>query len=264
MQQASVGFHCPECAASGVQREYRGLSSLRSVPVVTQVLIGINVVAYVAMIATRSVEPFSDWGKLIARAYGDMGLFADGALLGPAVPSEPWRLLTSGFLHSNEIPGGILHIGLNMWALWIFGRMLEPALGRVGFVVLYLTALFGGSLGVVIQDPTALTIGASGAVYGLLATLVVVAVSRGIDLMRSGIAATVGFWLLWTFAMPGISIGGHIGGLVAGGLAAAVMVLAPRHLGDKGPQIAVGITAALGVAFAVAGYLVMASEYPSF
>lgn len=261
MNQASVGFHCPECARAGRQRVYQGAASWTTQPIVTQVLIAVNVLAFVGMLATRSLDPFTAGGQIIAIQRGDFGFFADGALFGPFVPEEPWRLITGGFLHSNDIPFGFVHLGMNMYFIWILGQMMERALGRAGFVALYLAALTGGSLGVVLLDPNAVTVGASGAAYGLMGAAIVVARDRNIDLMRSGLVTTLGINLLLTFSIPGISIGGHLGGLVAGGLAGLILVEGRKRLGPSAGPITVALTGALAVALLLIAYVVMVGEY---
>jgi membrane associated rhomboid family serine protease len=214
MHQASVGFHCPECAKAGKQKVYQGIGSLTARPLVTQVLIGINVLAFIAMLATS----------------GDDWVFVRGALWGPAIPTEPWRLVTGGFLHSNDIPFGFIHIGMNMYFVWVLGQLIERSLGPVRYLALYAAALLGGSLGVVLLDPDSVTVGASGAAYGLMGAAFLVGRERGIDLMRSGLMTTLVINLVITFSVPGISIGGHIGGLVAGGLAGLVLVEVPKRI----------------------------------
>jgi len=138
-------------------------------------------------------------------------------------PHGWYRLITSGFLHF-----GIVHIGLNMFFLWVLGPMLEPALGRVRFILLYIAALLGGSLGVILLDKGGISAGASGAVFGLLAAAAIGQWRRGINPLTTGIGATLLMNLVITFAIPGISIGGHIGGIVAGSICGWVM-LAPAY-----------------------------------
>jgi membrane associated rhomboid family serine protease len=261
MHQASVGFHCPECAQQGAQKEFRGVASLRARPLVTQVLIGVNVAVYVLTLLTLNVRPFSDGGRFLNAIFGDGGLTADGVLLGGLVPDEPWRLVTSGFLHSDAIPFGFLHIGLNMWVLWILGQFLEPALGRARFLALYVAALMGGALGVVLLSPDARTVGASGAIYGLMGGALLVARERNIDLMRSGLVTTLGLNLVLTFGIPGISIGGHLGGLVLGALAGVILTYGPARLGEKGDLMAAGLTVGLGLVVAVVAFAYMAARY---
>ncbi len=258
MNQASVGFHCPECARSGRQKVYQGAASWTTRPIATQVLIAINVAVYAVQLITRTMQPFTEGGR---RFFTDVGLYADGSMYGPAVPDEPWRLLTVGFLHSYDLPFGFIHLGLNAYGIYIFGRMLEPALGRTRFVVLYLAATLGGSLGAALVESDAVGVGASGGVYGLLGALLVVARSRGIDLRSSGLLTTLGIWVAFTFIAP-VSIGGHIGGLVLGGLGALVITEAPARLGKTGERLATPAVAVLGLASAVVAYLVLVAEYP--
>jgi len=230
MHQASVGFHCPECARKGGQKEFRGVASLRTKPLATKVLIAVNLVIFVLTLVTINVRPFSEGGRILYSSVGEGGLSGDGELLGGLVPDEPWRLVTSGFLHADTLPFGLLHVGLNMWVLWVLGQFVEPALGRVRFLALYVTALLGGALGVVLLSPDARTVGASGAIYGLMGGAIFVARERGIDLMRSGLVTTLGLNLLLTITIPGISIGGHLGGLVGGALAGVVLTEVPKRV----------------------------------
>ena len=133
----------------------------------------------------------------------DLGLSAV-----PLRNGEWYRLITSGFTHA-----GLLHLGLNMWFVWVLGQMLERALGPVRFTLLYFAALLAGSAGALIADPFALTVGASGAAFGLLGAMVVGMRQRGMSVLRSNIGMLLILNLVLTFAIPGIAIGGHIGGL---------------------------------------------------
>jgi membrane associated rhomboid family serine protease len=147
---------------------------------------------------------------------------------GEVIITEPngwYRLLTSGFMHF-----GVLHIAFNMYFLYVLGGMLEPALGRVRFTLLYLASLLGGSLGVVLLGGTGITAGASGAVFGLLGAATIGLVRRGVNPFSTGLGATLVLNLVITFAIPGISIGGHVGGLIAGSICGFVM-LAPAYKG---------------------------------
>lgn len=262
MHQASVGFHCPECTKRSGQREYRGVDALRLRPLATQVLIGLNLVIFALTLATIGVRPSSEGGRFLYERLGDGGLSGEGQLLGFLVPDEPWRLVTSGFLHANALPFGLMHVGLNMWVLWVLGRFLEPSLGRARFLALYGASLLGGSLGVVLLSPEARTVGASGAIYGLMGGAILVARERNIDLMRSGLVTTLGLNLLLTISIPGISIGGHLGGLVGGALAGVALTVIPKRMGaKKGDLVAAAAALALGLAFALVAYLLMSSKY---
>lgn len=260
MRQASVGFHCPDCAQKGKQKVLQGPRAWMTRPIVTQVLIGMSILAYVGMIATSSVEPFTAGGRALLPAPGRQGIFADGGLNGQLVPEEPWRLVTNGFLHA-PFPFGLIHIGLNMLALWRIGQMLEPALGRVRFAALYAAGLAGGSLGVVLLDPVRLTIGASGAVFGLMGGAVMVARARNIDLWQSGLIQTIGINLLLTFTIPFISVGGHVGGLVGGLVGGAILTSGGRNIPARGAAAPAAVTGAVAVAALVVAYVLMVGEY---
>ncbi len=142
-----------------------------------------------------------------------------------AEPDQWYRLISSGFLHF-----GILHLLLNMYLLFLLGNMLEPAIGRVRFALVYFASLLAGSAGALLLQPHGLHGGASGAVFGLMGALFVGYRQRGVNPLTTGIGMTLVLNLLITFAIPGISIGGHLGGVIGGALCAFV-VLAPRHRG---------------------------------
>ena len=168
MTQASVGFHCPECSKRGKQRVYTARTIMGgSRPIVTQALIGINVAVFVLGLGRGSGDLFSGSNSLI-NDYGLLGSafirHTDGTIAPIGVAQGEWyRLVTGGFLHA-----GLLHVGLNMFALWILGSQLEAAVGRLRFGVIYGAALLSGSLGVMILSPHEPTVGASGAIFGLL------------------------------------------------------------------------------------------------
>lgn len=135
---------------------------------------------------------------------------------------EWWRIVTSGFLHF-----GLLHIGMNMLLLWQLGQLLEPPLGQARFALLYFASMFGGAVGALALTPNGLTGGASGAVFGLMAAASVGLQQRGVNPLRTGIGATLVLNLLITFTIPGISIGGHVGGALMGAIVGYAM-LEPR------------------------------------
>ena len=136
---------------------------------------------------------------------------------------EPWRFLTSAFAH-----GGITHIAFNMYALWVLGRDLEIVLGRGRFLALYLVSLLGGSAAVVLfADPDQYVAGASGAVFGLMSGLLLVLVR--LKRPYGQVVAIIVLNLVITQVVPGISMAGHVGGLVVGALAAAALVFAPAR-----------------------------------
>jgi membrane associated rhomboid family serine protease len=243
MRQASVGFQCPDCVSARPQRVVTSSQLFRGhgEVVVGKVIIAANVVVFVVMTAL-SGNPYRAGGPVLA----------EGALFGPAVAAgEWWRLFTGAFLHS-----GVFHLGMNMLLLWFLSQELEPALGRLRFGVLYVVSLLGGSLGVMVLDPFAPTVGASGAVFGLMGALIVLQLRARQNPWQSGIGGLVLINLVLTFAIPGISIGGHLGGLLAGAAAGAVLqpVRWPQDSAVLRTTAAVGLGCTLFVAaIAVAG-----------
>jgi membrane associated rhomboid family serine protease len=230
MISAPVGFQCPSCVKGAPA--VRTMRSLRADPYASMVLIAANVAVFLVGAGRSGQE-------------GDLGLF------GPAVADgEWWRIVTSGFLHFD-----LLHLAFNMLLLWWLGQMLEPTLGRVRFVLTYACSLLAGSLGALLLDPGALTGGASGAVFGLMAAAVLLMRRRGVDPMQSGLGGLLLINLLLTFLRPGISIGGHLGGLVGGALAALVL----GALEDRPWWLASAGLAGLGGAVAAAGLWVAAN-----
>jgi membrane associated rhomboid family serine protease len=245
MTSTSVGMRCPECATQRTRA--RTMASTSDEPMLTYLLIGINVLVFLG----------GALGGASATGGGGLGgstLLTEGALSRDAVADgEYWRLLTSGFLHS-----GLFHLLFNMLSLWILGSMLEPAIGRLRFALIYLVSLLCGSFGALLLEPDGLTVGASGAIFGLMAAAAVVARNRGLSLMESGLGIWIVLNLVITFTVPNISVGGHIGGLIGGGLAALVLF----EIGDQVrlPQQAPAlICAALG-AVAVAGSIAVAGS----
>ncbi len=211
MTQASVGFHCPECVQAQGQRVYRA-ADLRTRPIVTMVLIGLNLAAFVADLAVSGAGSFMQAGSGDLADRGLLvGLARDGTGLVGVATGETYRIITGGFFHA-----GLLHLGMNMLVLWIIGSQLEPALGRSRYLALYVTSLIAGSLGVLLVSPTSPTVGASGAVFGLMGAAVAAQRARGINPWQSGLGGLILINLLITFLVPGISIGGHLGGLVGG------------------------------------------------
>lgn len=210
--QASVGSHCLECVsearASGPRRVIA--PSRAGVGTATKVLIGINVIIFLLTQARPRNEVLSDFG-----------------LWGPAVADgEPWLVVTSGFLHA-----GFLHLAMNMWALWNLGVVSEMELGTRRYLTVYGLSLLGGAAGALVVDALQhdprLTVGASGAIFGLLGSRAVALHFRGISLAQSGIGFILLINVLLTLGVPGISIGGHLGGFLVGAAVQAVMI--PRR-----------------------------------
>jgi membrane associated rhomboid family serine protease len=247
MTPTPVGMRCPECSRqrTRVVRNPTGTPAGFEATPATYVLIAINVIAFLVEIANGS-GGFS---------RSDLSPFTiDFSLFGPAIAGGEWyRLVTSGFLHA-----GILHIGFNMFLLLVLGRLLEPALGTPRFLVLYFASLLAGSLGALVVEPDAFTIGASGAVFGLAGATFVLARGRGMDALAGEIGFLILFNLVFSFISPRISIGSHIGGLIGGVICALAIVAGERGMFGRNrlpleiaAMVAVAIVAAVG-ALAVA------------
>ena len=155
---------------------------------------------------------------------GLLGIGRSGPVLIGVAEGEWTRLLTGGFLHA-----GLLHLLVNMFLLWMLGRQLEPAHGPVRYSGLYMGSLLAGSFGVMLHDPQALTVGASGAVFGLMAAAIVHQLRRGISPWGTGLGGLLLVNVVFTFGRPGISIGGHLGGLAGGALVAWLVDVADRR-----------------------------------
>jgi membrane associated rhomboid family serine protease len=221
MTPTPVGMRCPECMRqrTKVVQGVGGGGRLGAFPA-TFVLIGLNVIAYLIEMASGSGGFNGVGGKIVA----------DFALYGPSVAEGEWyRLVTSGFLHAS-----LFHIGFNMLLLFLLGRLLEPALGAPRFVAIYFASLLAGSLGALLLDPNALTLGASGAVFGLAGATFVIARGRGMDAIAGEIGFLIVFNLIFSFIGTRISVGGHLGGLTAGVLCALAIVAGERgYLGRR-------------------------------
>jgi membrane associated rhomboid family serine protease len=238
-------MRCPECARQRtkvVRGAGTGASGFGQAPA-TYVLIAINVIAYLIEITAGS-GGFEAGGRIVV----------DYALFGPSVAEGEWyRLVTSGFLHAS-----LLHIGFNMLLLFLLGRLLEPALGTPRFVLLYFASLLAGSLGALLVEPNALTLGASGAVFGLAGATFVIARGRGMDAVASEVGFLIAFNLIFSFLAPRISIGGHLGGLIGGALCALVIVAGERGMLGRSRRSAELVALAAVAIAAAAGAVAIA------
>jgi membrane associated rhomboid family serine protease len=245
MTPTPVGMRCPECARqkTRVTRGVGEASLLGSAPA-TAVLIGLNVLVYLVEIAAGG-GGLSPSGSSVVYDFG---------LAGPFVAEGEWyRLLSSGFLHAS-----ILHIGFNMFALFFLGRILEPGIGTARFLAIYFVSLFAGSFGAILLSPNTLTIGASGAIFGIFGATFVIARSRGVDALASSIGIILLLNLAISFGNPEISLGGHLGGLVAGVLCAFLIVAGERgYFGPRHFPMEMLAMAAIGF-FAIASAIAVA------
>src|SRR3954465_15665399 len=245
MTTTSVGMRCPECARDRTRVKTVARSS--DTPTLTYILIGINVA--VALGGFLSGANTTGGGSV-----GASTLINDGSVSRAAIADgEYWRLITAGFLHA-----GVFHLGFNMFALWVLGNLLEPAVGRLRFGLIYFVSLLAGSFGALLLEPTAPTVGASGAIFGLMGAAIVIMRNSGINPLESGL----GFWLLlnllFTFTASNISIGGHIGGLI-GGVVSGLFLYDLRDRLRVPHVVATALTVGLGVV-AVAGAIAVSQS----
>lgn len=209
MRSTPVGFRCPECAP---QRSFALADDL----LVTKAIIAINVAVFVVGIL---MQVSNGAAPGIMGVGGGNELIAKGALVTFLVDQgDWWRIFTSGFLHA-----GLLHIGLNMFFVWSFGGLLEPALGRVRFALLYTVGIIGGAIGaMLLSAANVTTVGASGAGFSLLGAALVMARLRGHSDLESNLLTIAAINFGFTFLVSGISVGGHLGGFVVGLLTGAI------------------------------------------
>ena len=207
MTFAPVGIRCPDHAgapqgAARVTQSARRASFEGTGALVTKTLVGINVAIYLLELALGG--QINGTGNEIYR---------EGVLFGPAVANgDWWRLFTAMFLHY-----GPFHLGLNMLALWWFGSAVELVLGRGRYLLLYIVSGLAGSAGALLLTPNSATVGASGAIFGILGAALVLERQRTY-VLGGGAFGIIAINLVITFALPGISIGGHLGGLAGGAL----------------------------------------------
>lgn len=200
-RQAAVGVQCVDCVAEGKKtvrsgRTVFGGRVTDGRPVLTYGLIGITVAFFVAQYSSNAVINTLAFNPAVAQV-------------------EPWRFLTVALVHS---PGFFLHIGFNMYALWILGQFLEPALGRARFLALYWIGALGGSVAILLlsfgDDFYRWTVGASGAVFALFGALLVL--QRRLGVSNNGLYIVLAINAAISFLYPNISWQGHLGGFLTG------------------------------------------------
>lgn len=240
MRPASVGFHCPECVAEAGKTRRVGRTAFGGKvhardTLVTMSLITANAVLFVVITLTGGVG--SPVSLELAMLSGEVPLRGIGPDSGVAA-GEFWRIMTSSFVHT-----AFLHLLFNMVAIGFIGPNLERVLGRWRYLGLYLLSCLTAGVAVYwLSPPVALTYGASGGVFGLLAAALVVYRKQGYDV--SALLLLLGLNLFFTFSVPNISWQGHIGGLVGGLIAAAALAYAPR---DRRTQLQVAAFVGLTV-----------------
>jgi membrane associated rhomboid family serine protease len=244
---AAVGIRCPEHSGrpQGVARVATGVgraSFAGTGALLTKILIGINVAVFLLQLAQGGTlgapggSIFVD-GALVIRA-------TDGVHLIGLAEGQWWRLLTAAFLH-----GGILHLGMNMLALWWFGAPIEEALGRARFLLLYLVSGLAGSVGALLLSPEAVTVGASGAIFGILGAALVLERQR-VYVLGGGALGIIVLNLAFTFfagSVGNISIGGHLGGFAGGALSMLALSRFGRGHAVYGRPGVIGVVGVLAI-----------------
>jgi membrane associated rhomboid family serine protease len=267
MRDSAVGFQCPECVTEVAKTTRSGRTAyggLRpsNAGITSMVIIGINVLVWLMVVVSGgnksklvdalSLVPVGRCDSLRAAGgyYPGVGSESvctvinggDGVWHAGVADGAYWQLLSSGFMHVE-----IWHIGFNMLALWVLGPQLELAIGRSRFIALYFLSLFAGSALVLWAAPAnSSTLGASGAVFGLMAALLVLAFKVGGSYQQ--ILMWIGLNAVLTFTF-GFSWQGHLGGFLGGLAVAALLVYAPRR--NRARVQAAGL-AVVGLLIAVA------------
>ena len=258
MRTAAVGQQCVDCVREGNRTIRQGRTvfggKVSATPWATYVLIAVNVLAYLGELAKPDlVDKFGSLG--IGMVGPDGALYAADGLTPPGFESvgiaygESYRLITSAFLHLPPMDGGfgILHIVFNMWWLWRLGRPTEEMLGRWRFLALYLLAALGSSVLGYLIDPDMNAVGASGAVFGLVAAYWIFMRRLGHSMDEAN--RLVVFSLIWLVVSAGFTAWqGHLGGLLAGGAIALAFAHAPR---ERRVLVQAGAAAAMLVLLAV-------------
>jgi membrane associated rhomboid family serine protease len=244
MTPTPVGMRCPECARqrTRVTSGRRAFGRSNAAPI-TYSLIAVNVIAFLAEIA-GGAGGFDASGPVVR----------DFALRGGAIADGEWyRIVTGGFLHAGPV-----HLLFNMFALYVLGSLLEPAIGSTRFAFLYAASLLAGAFGALLMSAAGEnTVGASGAIFGIFGAAFVIARNRGLDTIAGEIGLLLLINLALTFGIPGISIGGHLGGLVGGALCALAIVAGDRGmLGARRLEAELALMGAVG-AISVAGALLV-------
>ena len=222
LREASVGYQCVDCVNEG-KRTVRTPATVAGAPVkrrmlATPALILVNVAVFVVTVVQA--------GSIVNNVTSDW--FVQGALVPDLVAlGDWWRIFSSGFLHFGSFGGlGPVHLLFNMFALYVLGRDLEPVLGWLRFAAVYLLALVGGSAAVMLfGEPESGVAGASGAIYGLFGGIAVVVFRMKLN-MRP-VLILLGVNIVLSVSLPGISLLGHLGGLIIGAGSTAAIVYAP-------------------------------------
>lgn len=210
LESAAVGYQCVDCVRQG-RREVRRVRPLAgSVPYVTYTLMGLNVLVY-AVTAFQAKNPVDNWPSELFYWW----------LMWPerVGDGEIWRVLTSGFIHD-----GIVHLGVNMLALYMLGPAIERALTHLRFLAIFLVSVLGGAAAVMLVDQAA--VGASSGIWGLFAPWLMLTIRSRQN--PGPVLMWIALNVIISVSIPGISLAGHLGGLAAGAVATAGLLYGPE------------------------------------
>jgi membrane associated rhomboid family serine protease len=259
MTPTPVGMRCPECMRQRtkvVQGPVGAGGQFGRYPV-TMALIAINVIVYLIQIAkgTGGLDGQNSIVYYEFALYGGENPILHLIAGGGGVAGGQWyRLVTAGFLHAS-----VTHILFNMVALFFLGRLVEPALGAGRYISLYFASLLAGSFGaLLLSGSEQFTVGASGAIFGIAAATFVLARGRGLDVIARQVGFLIVINLAFTLAIPGISIGGHLGGLVGGGICSLAVVAGEKGMLGRHHRVAEYAVMALVAVLSVLGAIAIA------
>jgi membrane associated rhomboid family serine protease len=259
MIPAAVGFQCPECVREGNRSIRRPASRYGGrVPVansvVTYLLIAVNVAIFLATTIDEIAQAHQTVSSAVFSPNPNAPIYVHFALIAPAVAHGAWwRLVSAAFLHY-----GLLHIGFNMFALYYTGPVIEQALGRWRYLVLYFAAGIGGSLLTVgIASPTVPSAGASGAIFGIFGAVYVI--QRRAGQRTQTILPIIVINLILSFTLADISWEGHIGGLITGSALCAALVATAGSVASR-TQRHLAVCAAAAIVLAVCGFVAVHAE----
>jgi membrane associated rhomboid family serine protease len=238
MTPTNVGMRCPECAKQ--RTKVVRMREMAREPRVTYALIAINVLVFLAERGQFTVSGSQLHGTVVNEGFLDRATIS--------LAHQYWRLVTNAFIHEN-----LLHILFNMYLLYLIGTMLETSIGSARFLAIYIASMFAASLGILIWS-NGISIGASGAVFGVMGAAAVEMRARGHRLSETGIGALIVINLVFSFLAPDISIGAHIGGLIGGVIAGFAIRAA-----DNRRMPALGFAACVAISVvSIAGSLAVA------
>ncbi|HEY3834051.1 MAG TPA: rhomboid family intramembrane serine protease [Acidimicrobiia bacterium] len=254
LHDAPVGAHCWECLKAEQpprsEQARRAVRSAKGDPMlVTKILIGLNVLVFAIDLVKGAGFGGLSGSSTVTAFEARWGYY------NPAIAAGQWeRIVTSGFIHF-----GFLHIFFNMLILWFLGQTMEAGIGRLRFTLIYFASLVAGSFAIALINDTHVNGGASGAIFGLAAAATIALYQRGVSFYQTGWGPLLIIELVLSFLDSNISIGAHVGGLVAGAILGAVM-LHPRF-GATNRGVGIAVAAAIIVGCSIGAVVIARDNY---